>query len=654
MALTFNHLLSKISLTIKAGSGLTTADLDDLVVAISGISTEATFDLAITNKVTTTNSAAELELITNITKDATDEITGVSSSAIVIPQTLSGATLSFATKECGTFSATLKTEEFKVGIEYTYTVTLNDNGVEITETNIESWGDGGEDTGTANIVDIEYKSSDGKYYINSAKGLAAFRDLVNGATNTQGVTFAGFEESEFTSPNSDISAKLTRNIDLSEICNSEDGGKSWTPIGLENYMYSGTFDGDGYKLSELYINSTSQQALFAYVGKDGKVYNLGVSGSVTTTNGSSAWQIAGIVANNYGFVINCYSEVNVYGGTNVGGIAAYNQGNVVNCYNHGSVKGVTNNVGGIVGQNETGGYVGYCYSTGYIDLEATVDRRIGGVVGYNHSTTAEAPTIKGSFCIESDNTDYSIGQVETLASSGGITGNVCDAEYLSSDVFAIIINNGAHTYNNGGNNPPIPACAWVDNSNSDFPTLNFGVLPVYDDKVYDIIYNSGTYEIYSEYGLQVFAALVNGNSAPTTTDGSMLVTSGGDTHFVYDEVHADINGKLMNDIDLSEVCSETLATSWTPIGNTLNGYQGDFNGNSKLVSNLYINSASTYQGLFGSASNTATIKNLGVNGTVTSTGTSGHSYVAGVVGYSSAEITNCYSSCKITASEGSA
>lgn len=222
VVMSFNHLLSKVSLTIKEGDGLEKSDLAGLVVTLTDITTTADFNLEDPTASSLTNSDGELTLTT-----AED---GTSSSVIVIPQPLGGATLYFATKDYGTFSATLSTSEFEVGKEYKYTATLNRSGVELTEANIDLW-DENADSGTADIVDIELKS-DGTYYINSAKGLAAFSDLVYGAgSNTKNATFAGFAESAFESDHTDIDGVLTRDIDLGDVCYA---GANWNPIG-RNY-----------------------------------------------------------------------------------------------------------------------------------------------------------------------------------------------------------------------------------------------------------------------------------------------------------------------------------------------------------------------------------------------------------------------------------
>lgn len=238
-------------------------------------------------------------------------------------------------------------------------------------------------------------------------------------------------------------------------------------------------------------------------------------------------------------------------------------------------------MGGIVGQNAAKGYVGYCYSIGTVSLTGE-GTRVGGVVGYNITVNDSDPLIKGSFCL--DNTEYSIGQVGVTTSSGGITGNVCTKAYLTSESFATTINNGAWTYNSV-NSPTIEACAWIYNSGS-YPTLNFGTTQE-DYNSLDISYNSISYNINNEKGLLAFAALVNGTAMP---DG--VKTSGNDIYFQFGTPYSSIDGKLTDNIDLTNV-------SWTSIGTESNPYSGTFDFNSKTISGITIIPSSNYSTLFG-------------------------------------------------------
>ncbi|WP_418325994.1 hypothetical protein [Segatella sp.] len=91
--------------------------------------------------------------------------------------------------------------------------------------------------------------------------------------------------------------------------------------------------------------------------------------------------------------------------------------------------------------------------------------------------------------------------------------------------------------------------------------------------------------------------------------------------------HSSASAKLIADIDLSEFChakdaaKNTDELSWTPIGNK---YQGTFDGNGKIIRNLYINATSNFAGFFGYADagciKNITFDNAKVKSTVTNTG----------------------------------
>ena len=142
---------------------------------------------------------------------------------------------------------------------------------------------------------------------------------------------------------------------------------------------------------------------------------------------------------------------------------------------------------------------------------------------------------------------------------------------------------------------------------------------------------NGEYQIYTADDLKEFAAIVNG-----TAEGIDQNTSA--------------NAKLMNDIDLSSVCGPKLndesSVSWTPIGNS-SRYSGNFDGNGKTISGLYINDSSdNYQGLFGYVS--GTVKDLGVSGSVSGPDSGTGNSVGGVVGYNSGTVKNCYNTGKVS------
>jgi|GEM_PF-1619428 GLUG domain-containing protein len=147
----------------------------------------------------------------------------------------------------------------------------------------------------------------------------------------------------------------------------------------------------------------------------------------------------------------------------------------------------------------------------------------------------------------------------------------------------------------------------------------------------------GGYEIYSAKGLQWLAEQVNGGD--------------------------NFSGKtvaLTADIDLENA-------EWTPIGTTDNPFAGKFDGGSKIISNLNVNSPEeAFKGLFGRLVTPGTISNVNINnaavtgydevgaivgsaytGSVSNCHVSGdiaiegHYHVGGITGYGYATISNC-------------
>lgn len=90
------------------------------------------------------------------------------------------------------------------------------------------------------------------------------------------------------------------------------------------------------------------------------------------------------------------------------------------------------------------------------------------------------------------------------------------------------------------------------------------------------------------------------------------------------------------------------AIPWTPTGNDMAAFEGNFDGNGHTVSGIYINSSSNGQGLFGRI-NDATVKNLGVTGSYIS----GGNIVGGVTGGAGGDsrLENCYNAGSVSGSD---
>ena len=93
---------------------------------------------------------------------------------------------------------------------------------------------------------------------------------------------------------------------------TENDMNEWAyPIGIASSRFLGTFNGQGHSISGVYMNATvTERALFGYLGSDGKVCNLSLENSYFASNKAC---VAGLVAVNYGDIVNVYSNACVKG-----------------------------------------------------------------------------------------------------------------------------------------------------------------------------------------------------------------------------------------------------------------------------------------------------------------------------------------------------
>ena len=262
------------------------------------------------------------------------------------------------------------------------TITINMEAIDATDT---SW-----DGVTTSYVP---EQEGGWYIIKSGYHLAWFASRVNNGTY-------------------DIKGKLANNISL--------GGYNWTPIGgaSSTKAFKGEFDGQGYTIDSLYINSTTTyQSLFGYV-QGGKISNLTVKGEVNTTANYSS----GIAAYlNSSTMTNCVNMVTVNGNGNIGGVAGYTNGSTTidRCCNLADITGTSTYVGGITANTMNKNVViSNCYNTGNISGTSNV----AGIT----ANVQQPATIKNV---------YNIGVIMGNTNVGAIRGHKTNGTY--ENIFAI-------------------------------------------------------------------------------------------------------------------------------------------------------------------------------------------------------------------------
>jgi hypothetical protein len=216
---------------------------------------------------------------------------------------------------------------------------------------------------------------------------------------------------------------------------------NWAPIGPSTNPFTGTFDGDGHVVRNLYINlpTTSYVGLFGYVTR--VVQNLGVaSGTVTGAQG------VGGVAGGIDYtssISNCYNAAAITGTGNMymGGVVGYNGGgDITACHNTGTVTG-TSYVGGILGSGFNAVTITNCYNTGTV----TGTGNVGGIFGNITSEAGAANYVTAC---------YNAGAVTGTGSyvggiGGGFSSGITIACYNTDTVTGTSQVGGVMGYNNG-------------------------------------------------------------------------------------------------------------------------------------------------------------------------------------------------------------
>ena len=228
-----------------------------------------------------------------------------------------------------------------------------------------------------------------------------------------------------------ICAKIADNvevIDMSTVCHAADASKnlgelSWVPIGVGN-AYTGTFDGSGKTISNLYIKTENQQAgLFGYTYQS-TIKNL----TFENANVTNTELYTGILVGDAGYQTTLQNikistnKCQVIGGKDyTGGIAGSLDGNAYNCVNYAMVQG-QEDVGGLFGYyDRAGNSMTACANYGKVTATSQI---AGGLVGYFGSGTiqdcANYGTVKGTDRVAGMAGYVSAGKIQNVFSYGNV------------------------------------------------------------------------------------------------------------------------------------------------------------------------------------------------------------------------------------------
>jgi prepilin-type N-terminal cleavage/methylation domain-containing protein len=396
---------------------------------------------------------------------------------------------------------------------------------------------------------------------------------------------------------------LISNINAGDTTNWNNG-TGWIPVGNNSVNFIGSIDGNGYTISNLYINrpTTDYQGLVGYLGTNASVSNLRLLNiNITGRNYTSG--LSGY--SNEAEITNVGIEGNVNGNNYVGMITGYSMSTNINqSYSNGELIG-TSYLGGISGYQNRMNLIN---SYSLIDISGT--SYVGGLVGY---------LVGGNSSL--------IGRIENSYYAGNITGgsytdpiagrtnsyiNITNTYWDAESANIPSSSNGEGMFifqmknKNSYENWDF-SNIWSIGENQTYPYLKFQENPfaTYPETTANrIIMGNGTvenpYQVPTLIGLNQIRYLINSNYILTAN------------------------------INANDTSSWNNGEGWIPIGDNSVQFKGTIDGNGYVINNLHINrSTSSYQGLFGYLGDGSSIINLHLS----NLSINGRDYIGGIAGY---------------------
>lgn len=252
-------------------------------------------------------------------------------------------------------------------------------------------------------------SKSSPYIIKTGEQLARMRNLVNSSN----YDYYSYRHAYYK-----LGADIILNSNSSNYSSwgSSAPARRWVPIGNSNVFY-GNFNGNGYTISGLYVNSSDGYAgLFGYCG--GSITNLKIKNSYINGKNSYTGAVAGYI---YGgsdakvYVSNCSVSSSVVKGTNyTGGVIGRSSSyvSVYKCSNSAKVTG-QDYVGGITGDASV------CGSKYYSNTNSGVisgGYSIGGVCGY--MSTSKPSSGSSSYTV------YALSNKGSVTATGSTAGGI--------------------------------------------------------------------------------------------------------------------------------------------------------------------------------------------------------------------------------------
>ena len=470
-------------------------------------------------------------------------------------------------------------------------------------------------------------------------------------------------------------AVLTANIDLEN--------RPWTPIGTTANPYSGHFDGQGYKISGLYITASfgteagqidGSAGLFGNI-KEAGIRNLGVNGKINcSVSGMGKGLLVGTMTDSIVYDCHVTGEVSGSGQYTGGLVGVAFHSIIINCSSSANVSDTGYYIGGLVGAMTAGYAIPLCllnsYCTGNVTFALTTTPTnapyVGGLVGYlnddavnnwfggtvtnntrldnNNPATADTGLLFGYISNTIADTDPGSETVEKTFTP------VIEKNYYSGTAFKAIglavdgldTTGYTETYSSyadliiklNGNLSVVDEI--IEGHRGYLSTTEWAnlVAPLNGENVrafhWGLFFFPFQCEEHNNYNDKGFCTYCGTAYEPAklNAEGYYEIANAGQLFWFANYINTvdrTANAVLTADIDLER-------RPWTPIGSTSensNNFRGVFDGQGHTITGLYVEGGRAGLGFFGEV-RTGTVKNFTIYGDVVVN--TEVNYVGGVIG----------------------
>ena len=410
-------------------------------------------------------------------------------------------------------------------------------------------------------------------------------------------------------------------------------GNGWLPIGrdltghgttdanrIANGSFNAVFDGNGHVIYNLLVNrNRNWSGLFAALRSGAVVRSLGVA------------------------------NVRVRGtGASVGALAGQSWGRVEGVWATGAVQGGAN-IGGLLGRNLSGGVVVASYSKTAVDCTGMGSARAGGLAAVNAGTvtasyatgelTGSCPNKHGLAALAVGTATASYWDVEASGIDESAQGGGRTTARLQAPTSALGDYAGWDALDVDGDGDPHES-PWDFGTSSQYPALRYRGAddPLVQRGDYDLD-GDGLIEIRTLTQLNAVRWDLNGDGAPSSNAGPYgraFRHHRPDMGCPVTDADANANDcagyELANDLDFdtdgdgathSNGASDSGdayhngGSGWEPIGanaspSATTHFAATFDGNGRVIDNLFVNRNRSYLGLFSGLPGGATIRALGL------------------------------------------